>query len=180
MFKDIYDTYYVHLCVYANKLVRDNAIAEDIVQETISALWSKKVEIKVDLLKSYLYKAVYNKCLNHINHENIKKRYTQDVINEIHLIEVNTRTAEIEEEIFKEINKLIDTLPDKTKDIIKLKYVEGHKYSEISEKLNISQRSVGMHLSSGMTYLRDKIIKRIGVLLPIFLCYLYIINGFGF
>ena len=53
----------------------DEDIAKDLVQDVFSMYWENKESIEADNIHSYLFKCVQNKCLNHLKHEAVVKKY---------------------------------------------------------------------------------------------------------
>ena len=76
--KMLYDHFYGALVSYALQFLKDMEAAEDTVQDTMAALWERKIDFtSVSVLKSYLYNTVRNRCLNHLRqHRYSLKRYT--------------------------------------------------------------------------------------------------------
>ena len=66
-YKYIYERQYKILCIIAKEYVDDTFTAEMIVSDVIFALWKNRKEIDINLsLRSYLIKAVRNRCLNYL------------------------------------------------------------------------------------------------------------------
>ena len=71
-YKYIYERQYKILCIIAKEYVDDTFTAEMIVSDVIFALWKNRKEIDINLsLRSYLIKAVRNRCLNYLAQLNI-------------------------------------------------------------------------------------------------------------
>lgn len=80
-FRMLYDRYVVALRYFAAKYVDDEAAIEDVVQDAFVALWEKRTEFRVEnAVKSYLYKAVRNDCLNLIRHRQVENKYAEEMI----------------------------------------------------------------------------------------------------
>ena len=68
----IFDCYYDGLLNYAGRIVRETELAYDLVQETFCKLYEDHANLNIHLsIKSYLYKSVYNSCLNEIKHRKV-------------------------------------------------------------------------------------------------------------
>lgn len=65
--------YYRPLCLYAIHYVRNMELAEDIVQDSFSALWEKlnEQEHPIENLKAYLYTMVRNRSLDYLKKEQL-------------------------------------------------------------------------------------------------------------
>jgi RNA polymerase sigma-70 factor (ECF subfamily) len=156
-FEGLFKQYYAKLVVYACKYVSDVDIAREIVQEFFVRLYEKRQTINIDTsVKSYLFRSVYNCCINYINQKNIQNRHLRNIDlerteeenleNEIHAIELQQRIFEV-----------IDGLPAKCRMIFKMNRLEGLKNEEIAEQLNLSKRTVETQISKALKILRQKL-----------------------
>ena len=67
-FKYIYKQHYVLLCRFANQMLADAALAEEIVDDAIFYLWEHRSDIEIEYsIRAYLMRAVRNRCLNELN-----------------------------------------------------------------------------------------------------------------
>jgi RNA polymerase sigma-70 factor (ECF subfamily) len=73
VFEVVFRKYYQALCNYAFGLLKDMDDAEEIVQGMFLKVWDQRQDLEITVsLKSYLYRAVHNTCLNRIKHLKIK------------------------------------------------------------------------------------------------------------
>ena len=64
---------------FARNFVQSREVCEDLVQEAFVALLEQGCTFDNEYLaKGFLYKTLRNKCLNHLRHEQIRSRLTQD------------------------------------------------------------------------------------------------------
>jgi len=156
-YKYLYNNYYTQLCTYAYKILDDNDLAEEFVQEVIFKIWENRESLDgINSLKSYLYRSVHNRILNYFKHENVKKKYVSE--NEYLLGNhiANARNFEMETEINSKLELLLHELPEKTQQVIKLKYIEGKKHKEIKHELQMAERTIGMHVSKAISFFKEK------------------------
>lgn len=174
IFEQVFRDYYERLCNYANTMVNDMDEAEEIVQSTFLALWEKRSGIDIHTsVKSYLYQAVHNTCLNRIKHNRVKQthseyyRYTADVAMG------SGSDLLIGKELEGQINDAIDSLPSQCQTVFRLSRFENLTYAEISEQLNISVKTVENHMGKALRILREKLKDY----LPLFLFILFFENN---
>jgi RNA polymerase sigma-70 factor (ECF subfamily) len=127
--------------------------AEDVVQDAYVALWEKREELNPELnIKSFLYTIVHNKCLDCLKHKKTETNYT-----EIYLAG-QTQAVDHQDidflEIQSRIHQAIEKLPSACKKIFKLNRLEGLKYREIADKLNISEKAVEKQMGKALRRLR--------------------------
>ena len=128
---------------------------EDIVQDIFADLWEKDLIFPDDIsLKVYLYKSTRNKCYNIIKHNKVKDQYNAGYIQ---LLEDDNLFFEqiLEEEIARQLNRAIEILPNRKKEIIKLS-LKGIKNKEISEMIGIKLQTVKTLKSQSYKILREE------------------------
>lgn len=75
-FEAIFKTHYSKLCFYANSIIGNISVSEEIVSDLFTEIWEKRTQIKFNSsIKAYLYKSVYNRCINYIKHAKIENAY---------------------------------------------------------------------------------------------------------
>ena len=170
VFNDIFEAYYAPLCRYCNQIVYDPDVAEEIVQDLFCKIWIKREELEITTsLKSYLYKAVLNHSVNHLNYTKLEDKYREYIgfnLNEGFDSPIDMLN---EEDIRQILSLALMKMPEKRRMIFEMSRKEDMKYSEIAEKLNISQKTVEAQMTKALDYLRKVFFEMTGVLLPIFL-----------
>jgi RNA polymerase sigma-70 factor (ECF subfamily) len=156
-FEILFHKYYVYLCSFATKIISNNAAAEEIVQDFFVKLWERREQLTIETsIKNYLFRSVKNLCINYIQHNRTKIRYTQKVISEMAKNDSDDDSFP-EIELARKIKESIDLLPEKRKEIFRLSRQEGLKYHEIATKLNISIKTVETQMGLAIKTLRDKL-----------------------
>lgn len=149
VFKKLFEDNYEGLVNHAHRYLYDIKSCEDIVQDAFIHLWEKADEINVKSnLTGYLYTMVKNKCLNRLN--SIKITDNENVIETYAMFEdENVLDFVVEEEkrnMQVRISRALDELPKKMRLIVKLRFVNNYKYSQISDELGISINTVKTQL----------------------------------
>ena len=141
-FEQIFRTYYTDLCKFCLKYVRDEQVAEEVVQEVFIKLYSQNN--KIDSIKSWLYKVLYNEFINVSKRENSHAKYVEYEKNHPEIFDSETKSDK--EEVRQIVLKTINNFPEREKALLLL-YHEGMSYSEMAEILEINPNSVGKTLS---------------------------------
>jgi len=158
LFQSIYSDYYPSLCVFAKTFLYDGDEAEEIVQGVILKLWEQKESIDgINSLKSYLYRAVRNTCLNFIKHQKLETKYKDSAWVELKKIESDFIDPYQNTELEEHINSAIQELPDRCKEVFEMSRFDGFKNKEISERLDISIKAVEANITRALSTLRKKI-----------------------
>ena len=79
-FESLFRSSYVSLVRYARTMIKDHDTAEEIVQDLFFRLWKDKDKLQIESsLNGYLYRAVHNRCLHHINHNKVVEKYAREM-----------------------------------------------------------------------------------------------------
>lgn len=162
LFKSLFLEYYEALCYYACKYVNDTDVSQDLVQDVFFDLWKKRDTIDfAEPIKPYLYKATYNKSIDHIRQTRLRNEKLEEPEPGSFLdFYINNMISNAEEElhlkdISREINNCIDNLPPQCKKIFNLSRQTGLKNKEIAEKLDISIKAVEKQISKALNEIRN-------------------------
>ena len=137
--------------MYAVKYLKNEELAEEIVQDVFYKIWEKRSFINIKIsLKSYLFTAVRNKCLQHINHQKVINTCNKYMENSNEKNNNNPHESLIYKETLEIFYEALDTLPERCSEIFKLSRFEGLKYSEIASNLSVSIKTVEANISKAL------------------------------
>lgn len=160
-FEQLFREWYVRLCLYAESIIRDSDQAEDLVQGLFCKLWERREKVDVhESVKSYLYRSVYNSALNALKHEKVKLDFLEFIRKHNKDEENNTEyffDKDNQNAVLKEINRVVDTLPQQCREIFLLSRFSGKKSADIACELDISVRTVETQLYRAMKRLREEL-----------------------
>jgi len=143
-YEEIYHRYDKFLLQAAYNKIRDKTIAEDLVQNIFISIWEKRASLEVKDTKNYLLGCLKYAVINYIRAQVMENKYLT-FAKESHPEELEQEniTSAIElQDLSDMLNKGINTLPDKTKEIFKLSRFEHQSVRKISLGLHISEKSV--------------------------------------
>ena len=152
----IFAQYRMQVFNFCNKLVNDRYSAEDVTILVFLSLWKHLAEVEPDSLKAYLMITAKRKCLDHL-----KATRKYNIAKKAHGVqdEIVFNDARIEVDVMQRIIAIIDTLPPRESQVIKMKYLEGMKQGEIAHKLGINVQSVANTITNGLKKLRPKFVN---------------------
>lgn len=162
------DSYHHKLCVYANSLAKNIYSAEDIVQNVFIKVWEQRARLKSDhAIKSFLYKLVYNEFIDLYRKNqslfSLEKTY-HDALNSVVLED----ESESFQRILKVVNKEIESLPPKCKEVFILSKKEGLTNIEIAEHLDVSIKTVEAQITKAFSILRSSLEEKVKSVLFMF------------
>lgn len=169
-FEHVFKTYYQPLCNYACTLIKDLDEAEEVVQNTFFNIWNKRTALQItSSLKSYLYRAVHNDCLNKLKHGKVRVMYAEDYKSSMAGGFHSSSQLLDGKELNVQINEAINALPEQCGLVFKLSRFEELKYSEIATHLNISVKTVENHMGKALKILREKLKDYLPLVLWLFI-----------
>lgn len=175
-FEQMFREHYQALCAFANSYLLDLDNAEEIVQNVFYKIWERRETLEINTsIKSYLFSSVRNACLNELKHDKVKQEHegfvkaTQSEGKEDGLLE--------QKELGYEINEAIESLPERCKEVFKLNRLEGLKYREVAELLNISEKTVEHQMGKALKVLREKLVHYVSIMIPWMIYFLNSIGG---
>lgn len=153
-FQKIFESYYKRLWAYLFTLCKDQDLSADLAQQAFIALWENREKLDSEKsLKSYLFAIAYNKFATH--QKKIKKEisFLEDLKKET-LFSINEEDEDFEFRV-KKIKLLIESLPERCQEILKLNKIQGLKYREIAEELGISLKTVEAQMRIAFQKIRE-------------------------
>ena len=165
-FKELFTRYYVQLCHFALLYVNDQSIAESLVQDVFINIWEKRQSLDIHTsIKAYLFISVKNRALNYLRNRPQMLEF-EDGHSETESVEIYSSESNINySDLKKEINKSIQQLPEKCREIFLLSREENLSYKEIAEKLNISRKTVENQLGIALKKLRENLKPYLGIII---------------
>jgi len=152
--EELFERYHAELCKVVFRILKDESLAEDIVQDVFYELWKKRDRLGVQTsFRAYLKRASINKSLNYIRDNKIKFEGDEQYA----FIESKENLAQnIEGKNLKEIiDKEIDKLPPKCRMAFTLSRYEDMSYKEIAVEMGISIKTVEKHISKALKILNE-------------------------
>ena len=168
-FEVVFKSHFKALHAYAQAIVKDSVEAEEIVQTVFLKLWEKRENLKITIsLKAYLYKAVYHGSINHLKHEKVRMKHSEQ-----HLytsrqdapVESMAFREERDEQLSHRLKHALNQLPEKCRLVFYLSRFEELKYQEIANRLGISVKTVEAHMGKALKTLRMQLAEFMPVLL---------------
>jgi RNA polymerase sigma-70 factor (ECF subfamily) len=168
-FELLYRFLYPRLCAFARKFLQNTDDAEEVVQEIFYNLWKNKDHLDENKsIYSYLFTSAKNSCLNLIESKKCRTKYAE--LMKLLYVEGsadnnNSYHALLTQDLEKDFQLALEKLPQECRKIFVLSRIEGLKYQEITDRLNISIKTVETQMSRALSKLRLQLKDHISLLL---------------
>jgi len=160
-FTEIYNRYWEKLLAIGYFHLRNKQAAEDIVHEVMMSLWTRKTELDVQSLSSYLATAIRFSVFKSITRD--KRR--RELLHEQAMPEATTDTLEKLDALFlsEQLGAIIEQFPVKAKLVFTYSRDEELTVSQIAKKMDLSPKAVEYHITKALRTLRETV-KKIKIL----------------
>jgi RNA polymerase sigma-70 factor (ECF subfamily) len=157
-FTEIYNRFYGLLFIHASKRLNDDEEAKDVLHQLFESLWVKRLQVAPDgNLSAYLYTAVRNRVLDVFAHQKVESKYVdslQDYIDQDH---VSTDYMVREKQMVLLIEREIDALPSKMREIFILSRKQNKSHKEIALELGLSELTVKTQVKKALRILKSRL-----------------------
>jgi RNA polymerase sigma-70 factor (family 1) len=152
-FKKLYDQYYPGLFIATKKFLKSAEMAEDVVQEVFLAIWDRRTKLThVNQFDLYLYRIAKNKVSELVIEQLKNNAARQEYAAQVKVPD----DGEYKEQCLQQIEKLVQAMPKKKKEIFTLAKLEGFRYEAIAKRLNISLSVVQHTVTKALKFINDR------------------------
>lgn len=175
-FNGVFRYYYPRVMAYVASIVEET-VAEDIVQDVFLYVWENRAKLYVsDGFHSYLFQSAYTRCLDYFKknlsvekyHSHTYEKYLEDYQN---LLKGDNPVIEelSMKDFYRRLYELLELLPEQRREVFVLAYIKGLTAKEVSEQIQMPQRTVESHLYLTLKFLKSHMSKNDYYILCVFL-----------
>ncbi len=144
---------------FALRLLGSSEEAKDVVQETMIKVWNGRDMAEVQNMEAWCMRITKNLSLDKLRSRQRKLTGSIDVrFDMVHESLSPHEKTEIHESM-KRIDELMANLPDKQRQVMHLRDIEGYSYNEICDVLELDMNQVKVNLFRARNAVREKLIK---------------------
>lgn len=149
-----------HLLYYT----KNASVSEELTQDVFMSIWRNRNKLaEMENFAGYVHIITRN-CAHQAFRETVRTNEIppQDRLQML----LDTPDSAIElKDLANILNKAINSLPPRRREVFKLSRIAGMTYEEIAEKLSISRSSVNQHIIAALIFLRTYLKENAGVIL---------------
>lgn len=153
-----------HLLYYT----KNASVSEELTQDVFMSIWRNRNKLAdMENFAGYVHIITRNRA-HQVFRETVRatEMPPQDMLQSL----LDTPGAAIElKDLTNILNKAIDSLPPRRREVFKLSRIESMTYEEIAEKLSISRSAVNQHIIAALLFLRTYLKENAGVILTVLL-----------
>lgn len=153
----LFRTYYTPLCSHAVRFVYSRQVAEDLVSEVFFQFYRTEAyqHVHVSYI-AYLFRAVRNEAFSYLKREFGKTT----ALEARHDAQQPDGQVQPDMELhynhlYRKVSETVAQLPAQCRRVFLMSRFENKKYHEIAEELNISPKTVEVHVSKALRFLRQ-------------------------
>ena len=158
-FSELYNKYAGMVFNFTHAILKDTYLSEDITQSCFALMWIRRTSISPDgNMPAWLYVVARNAVFKELRRQVAASKYIDYVANsgEIQLGGGNFEAGDTEV-ILAETEAAIAALPESRRMIYKMRFIEGLSVHEISERLDISPKTVETQIARAKNAIRQRI-----------------------
>lgn len=143
--------------------VGDEETAKDIVHDAFAALWRNRGRLDARLsVRSYLFAIAQRQALNWVRHRRVEELNAGEVVRVMEeAAEEMAEGREDEEALYGRLEEKLGELPERQREVLMMCVVEGKKYREVAEELDITLNTVKTHLARALAFLRGELSEEV-------------------
>jgi RNA polymerase sigma-70 factor (ECF subfamily) len=153
-FLKIYEEHWYKVFLIAYKRLGKKDIAEELTQDLFLKLWEKRATLKPQKIGNYLSVSIKNSVIDHIESGLVANRYLDFYKAYAELSSKETQDTVEFDDLSEAMEKGLSNLPVKTQEVFKLSRLNHWSSEKIAKHLNLSEKTVGYHLTKSLKYMR--------------------------
>lgn len=157
-YTEIYERYKRQLYLFAFKRLGNREEVKDLIHEIFLSLWINHEDLNIRYtLTTYLHSSVRNKILDILAHKKVSVKYIESFNQYKESEQDFTDYAIRHKELNAIIEKEIEALPDKMRQVFNLSRKSFYTRKQIAEELGVSEQTVKSHMHHALKILKLKL-----------------------
>lgn len=173
-FENFYITWYSRVKYFARDYVLSEEEAENIAQDVFLEFYQKRdsLDFHINVI-AYLFTSVKNKCIDYLRRKLLEQEAAAKMQEEFDLsfrmkfdsLEAFNLEGLSEDNIKNIIEKALESLPERCREIFVMSKIEGKKQKEIAEELGVSVKTIECQMTIAYKKLREELKNYLPLLL---------------
>jgi len=161
-FESLYQHYHIKIHHYILSLVKSPQLAEDLKQEVFLKLWEARGQLpEVTNFGAFLFTIARNHTINILKSATRSRAVLSEILR--HSPPPLFDSEILSRDYDRFIQKILQTLPPRTREIFHKCKEQGRTYEEVARELGISGNAVKRHMINSIKVLREAATKDLGL-----------------
>lgn len=157
-FDALFKKYCKRVYKFGFSILKSSEESEDLMQDVFLNLWENRHKVEKNTsVKSYIFTITYNSAISIIRKKSRESQFFEYVKSLPEITEEPVSVTLEYNNLTDKLDEIINALPQRQKEVYKLHRLEGYKYCEIAEILNISVNTIENHMSRALKTIREKL-----------------------
>ncbi len=164
-FEDVFREYASQLCTFAVHFTRSRDLATEVVHDVFLLVWERRERLDVRTnLRAYLYKATRNRALEVARRDTFFRRWADRTSREQEYDDSARLAPTPHEQLERDeraaaLQRAIDSLPERRRMVLLLRWRDGLHNDEVAEIMGISVKTVENQITQALRVLREQLFE---------------------
>jgi RNA polymerase sigma-70 factor (family 1) len=150
-FDELFRIYGKRLYHFSLGYLKSKTDAEEVVQEVFMKIWHNRSSLDPELsFNAYLFKIAYRHIAERFRKITQEKKYLHDIASETLVFTADMDERTNYQSLLELVERLIQKLPERQKEVIILRRIEGLSVADIAARLDISPKTVEHHITEAL------------------------------
>lgn len=130
---------------------------DDVIQETYTRVWREKTSGSIRHVRAFMFTAARNLALDLFRRNKVARTEPLTQTSDIGVVKEAPSAAEAvsQQQELEILAEAVQTLPNRCRQVIMLRYLKGCSYKEIAVLLDVSPETVKTHIAKGVRLCSD-------------------------
>ena len=157
-FGQLYNSYRLSVYHLIVKFIKLPAMAEDLTQEVFIKIWETRGRLaEINSIKDYLFITARNHTLNRLKQIARQDIAMGEIIRHYPSRQEDAGDKLLQQEYWQHIQRVLDSLPERTREIFQLCRIQEKTYDEVADLLGITRDAVKKHMVRSNKAFKDSL-----------------------
>lgn len=156
--EELFNFYYPRLYQFSKSFLKIEDGIDDILQEVFMKIWDNRENIRSsETFNSYVFTITKNLLLNELRNRLNRQKIKEEIFKLTVPEEYNSDEKVEFHELVEKVEQIVNNLPKKQREVFLLSRYDYLSHKAISEKLNISTKTVEYHIRQSINAIKDQL-----------------------
>ncbi len=158
-FRNLVQAHAAMVFTTARRITRDQAMAEDVAQETFLQLARQSRNI-TQSVAAWLHRVAWRQACNAVRDDATRRRIEEEAAVSKAAVGESTEREATWTEVERALDEAIDALPEELRAPLVMHFLQGRRQREIAEQMGVSQSTISRQIDDGLSVLRNQLKTR--------------------